>query len=233
MAKISIGNSGNYTTSGGGDYFTLKDDGDTAEVRFLYDQADGSDMDYYLVHEVMIEGKKKYVNCLAVDEEGRMHQDDCPLCKSGNKPKEKLFLQLYDENDKKLKVWERGQQFVAKIVSFINRYNSLVAQPFEIERRGKKGDQKTTYELFPCEKDNATLNDFPEKQNIIGTLVIEANKDDMLDIIDGVYRLPGSDTQNNAAANNNQSSASASRRQRGGDAEPRRRTRRTADEDAF
>lgn len=189
MAKINIKKAGTYTQqNNGGGYFTLKDDGDMATVRFLYEETDGSDMDYYLVHEVEIDGKRRYINCLGVDDEGRMHPADCPLCKSGNKAKEKLFLQLYDEGDNTVKIWERGQTFVAKIISFINRYGSLVKQGFEIERRGKKGSTNTTYEMFPLQADGKTMEDFPQKQEIVGTLVMDATKQDMYDIIDGTYQ---------------------------------------------
>lgn len=194
MAKISINDAGKFSSTSS-EYFTLKDDGDIAEVRFLYDEPDGSDMDYYLVHQVETEvnGKKikKYVSCLAVDEEGHMHRDDCPLCQAGYKVQEKLFLQLYDETDGKIKVWERGKTFVGKIVSFLNRYGALVGQPIEIERKGKKGDQGTTYEMFALEKDNKTLEDFPPKLDIEGTFVVKATKADMLDMIDGVYNFNG------------------------------------------
>lgn len=47
MAKIGIGNAGKYQSSGNGGYFSLKDDGDSAVVRFLYNQPDGSDIDYF------------------------------------------------------------------------------------------------------------------------------------------------------------------------------------------
>lgn len=45
--KIGIGNAGKYQSSGNGGYFSLKDDGDSAVVRFLYNQPDGSDIDYF------------------------------------------------------------------------------------------------------------------------------------------------------------------------------------------
>lgn len=142
MAKINIKDAGKFTNVGSSEYFTLKDDGDIAQVRMLYTDPEGGDMDFFLVHQLEIEvnGKKirKYVSCLAVDEDGHVHKDDCPLCKAGYRTQEKLFLQLYDETDDKLKVWERGKNFVGKIVSFLNRYGSLVERPIEIERKGKK-----------------------------------------------------------------------------------------------
>lgn len=118
-----------------------------------------------------------------------MHKEDCPLCKSGNKPQEKLFLQLYDEDEDKLKIWERGKNFVPKIISFINRYGSLVQQAFDIERHGKKGDTSTTYELYALQNDNKTLDDYPEKQELEGTLIIKATKEEMFDMVDGVYTV--------------------------------------------
>ena len=149
MAKISLANSGKYSSGATNDFFTLADDGDIARVRFLYEEPDGSDVDYFLVHEVEVDGKKRYAACLAVDDEGNLHPDDCPLCQAGYKRIEKLFLQVYVEDEDKVKTWDRGKTFVSKIMTYINRYGSLVAQPIEIERRGKKGSMcyGTTYPI--------------------------------------------------------------------------------------
>lgn len=229
MGKINIKDSGKFQQTGGSDFFTLKDDGDTAKVRFLYTELDGSDIDYFLVHEVEIDGKRRYVSCNAVDSEGKMHVEDCPLCQSGNKPKEKLFLQLYNADEDKLMIWERGKNFVAKIVTYLNRYGALIEQPFDIERRGKKGDKDTTYELFALAKDNKTLEDFPEKQQIEGTLIIKCTKSDMMDIIDGVFKTTKNETQETQ-----KDEEPARRRERRTEPEQqatRRRERRT--DDAF
>lgn len=223
MAKINIGNAGKYTSAGGSEYFSLKDDGDIAEVRFLYEDPSGQDMDYYLVHVIEIDDggkypKRKNVSCLAVDDEGRMHKDDCPLCKAGHRTQEKLFLQLYDETDGKLKVWERGKTFVGKIVSFLNRYGSLVDRGFEIERKGKKGDMKTTYEIFALEKDGKTLADFPEKIDVEGTFIVKATKAEMQQMVDGTYNWGGSKKQDEAPTQ---------------EEPPRRRRRVSEDEEVF
>ena len=200
MAKINIKDAGKFTSVGTSEYFTLKDDGDIAQVRMLYDDPDGGDMDFFLIHQIETEinGRKvrKYVSCNAVDEDGHIHKDDCPLCKAGYRTQEKLFLQLYDETDGKLKVWERGKNFVGKIVSFLNRYGSLVERPIEIERKGKKGDTNTTYEMFALEKDDKCLDDFPEKVNIEGTYVVKASKADMIDMVDGIYDWGGGKSHN-------------------------------------
>lgn len=224
MAKISINKSGQYQQNSNSEFFTLKDDGDSARVRFLYSDPNGEDIDYFLVHEVEIDGKRRYVSCNAIDDEGRMHTEDCPLCKSGNKPKEKLFLQLFDEDDQKLKIWERGKNFVAKIITYLNRYGTLVEQPFDIERRGKKGDTNTTYELFALAKDGKHLEDFPEKQQLEGTYILKVSKQEMYDIVDGVY----------SASNNTpeQEEQPPQRQRRVQEEEPVRRRRRS-NEDRF
>ena len=188
MAKIGLGNAGKYTSNGNGGYFTLVDDGDSAVVRFLYDQPDGSDIDYFLVHQVEIDGKRRWVSCNGVDEEGNLHKEDCPLCKSGNRPQEKLFLQLLNMDTNEVQVWERGKTYVQKILTYLNRYGNLSAVPMEIVRQGKKGDQQTTYEFFVLDKDGQDLSTLDvEKLEIEGTLVIKASNEDMEDMIEGIY----------------------------------------------
>lgn len=228
MAKININKSGQYQQQqGGSEFFTLKDDGDSARVRFLYEDPNGEDIDYFLVHEVEIDGKRRYVSCNAVDDEGRMHPEDCPLCQSGNKPKEKLFLQLVDLDDgNKLKIWERGKNFVQKIVTYLNRYGALVEQPFDIERRGKKGDTNTTYELFALAKDGKHLEDFPEKQNLEGTYIMKVTKQEMYDIVDGVY-------SNNNGNEQQEQPPQRQRRQVEEEQPPQRQRRRRSDSDRF
>ena len=233
IPKISIKDAGKYASSAAGDYFSLKDDGDIARVRFLYEEEDGSDLDYYLVHQIEVDGVKKYVACNAIGEDGRLHTDRCPLCMANYKRMERLFLQMcYDgdsaHNDEdKILVWERGKNFVGKIQTYINRLGSLFAQPVEIERHGKAGDTNTTYELFPLEVDNAVMEDYPERLNLIGSFILELSENEMYDVIDGRYHLPGSEenassrgaTRRNSSSNSRASSdapqrTSASRRQR-------------------
>lgn len=195
MAKINLLDAGKFGTQGANDFFTLADDGDVARVRFLYEEPDGSDIDYYLVHEVEIQGKKRYVACLGLNEEGHLNPHDCPLCSAGVKRIEKLFLQLYVEEEDAVKTWDRGRTFVQKILTYINRYGSLCAQPIEIERRGKKGDTNTTYELFPLEKDGKTLADLPEKQQLLGSFILQLTPEECEDVLDGVYVIPGSEDE--------------------------------------
>lgn len=188
MGRMSMNNTGKFASQGNNDFFFLADDGDVASVRMLYNQPDGSDMDYYLVHEVEVDGKKRYVACNALSEDGNsLHTDNCPLCQAGYKRLEKLFIQMYIPDEDVVKTWDRGRNFVQKIQTYINRYGSLVNYPIEIERKGKAGDSNTTYELFVMESDGMTLEDFPEKQELLGTFILQVSAEDMEAMIDGTY----------------------------------------------
>lgn len=217
MGRMSMNNSGKFATQGNNDFFFLADDGDVASVRMLYDQPDGSDMDYYLVHEVEIDGKKRYVACNALSDDGNsLHTDNCPLCQAGYKRLEKLFIQLYIPEEDAVKTWDRGRNFVQKIQTYINRYGSLVNYPIEIERKGKAGDSNTTYELFVMENDGMTLEDFPEKQELLGTFILDVTAEDMEAMVEGTYTIE-------APAENN-----SNRRERSDSRQPAPRNRSSA-----
>ena len=58
---------------------------------------------------------------------------------------------LFDIEDGKVKIWERGRQFISKLQGLINRYNPLEEKVFEIERHGKAGETSTKYEIYPLD----------------------------------------------------------------------------------
>lgn len=163
------------TSSNGASFFSLKNDKDTAQVRFLYDTID--DIEGFVVHEIELNGKKRYVNCLR---ESGDSVDVCPFCKAGKKPFAKLFLCLYDLRDNSVKTWERGAKYFSKVVGVCTRFaqNSPIRDAvFEIERNGVAGDQKTTYEIYPCAVE-ADPN-VPEAPVILGGLVLDKTADEM------------------------------------------------------
>lgn len=138
-------------------YFSLKDDGDTAKVRFLYN--DINDIEGVAVHEIEVGDIKMDVECLRKYNDP---VDKCPLCAAGIKQSAKLFVPVYDETSKESKIWTRGRTFFNKLSSLCSRYNPLVSTPFEIERVGAKGSRDTTYETYPGQTDKAKIEDFPE-----------------------------------------------------------------------
>lgn len=163
---------------GGASFFSLKDDGDSATVRFLHDGEE--DLDWYIVHETEIAGKKKKIKCT--------EEADCPACQQIGRPQLKIFLQLITkEEPDKLKVWERGRKFIPKIMSFIQRYGTLSGQSIDVERMGRKGDTNTDYQLYPLQRDDKTTADLPEREQLAGknSLVLDLTKDEMLKLLNG------------------------------------------------
>ena len=154
--RFGINESDNYGT-GKSNYFSLKDDKDTAVIRFLYN--DINDVEGVACHSVEVDGKRMDVECLRAYNEPL---SKCPLCEAGYKVDAQLFIPVYDENAKESKIWTRGKTFFSKLSSLCSRYNPLVSTPFEVERNGKKGDTNTTYEVYPLTADNARIEDFPE-----------------------------------------------------------------------
>ena len=160
-----------------GAFFSLANDKDSAVVRFLIGSELKAEKDWFIVHQVEIEGVKRWVQC--------SEEHDCPLCLSGNKPQLKLFLQLVDARDNLLKTWERGNTFIPKIQGLMNKYGDLWERKFEIERHGKKGDMKTIYEVYPLDKDTPNRDELPEKQNLLGTLILQKSHGEMRQMISG------------------------------------------------
>lgn len=162
------------------DYFNLKDDGDTAVVRFIH--AGKDDLDWAIVHEVRINGKKRYVKCT--------QEDDCPLCRKGSRTFLKLLLQLeVDGKPDELFTWERGKTFVPKIFALINEYGDLYRHKFEIIRHGVAGDEKTTYEIVHLGEDVIPFEELPERQEMIGenAYILDKPHATLVEIANGTY----------------------------------------------
>lgn len=131
-------------------YFSLADDGDEATVRFIYNS--DSEFDIETVHVIEVEGKQRRVSCLRTGTEP-LHV--CPLCESGNRVYDKMFVKLIqyvsDESGHivaQAKVWERPAYFSKTLKDFSKEYGSLSENVFKIKRQGKKGDTKTTYNIL-------------------------------------------------------------------------------------
>lgn len=185
MARFNTETADKYGGHGGAGYFSLKNDKDVAQVRFMYDSID--DVEGYAVHEVTIDDKKRYVNCL---KEYNEPKDKCPFCAANKFTTAKLFIPIYNIDLDRVQVWERGKKFISKISSICARYPNVVSHKFEIERNGQKGDTSTTYEIYEIGKDDTTLQDLPEPNPILGTLVLDKSADDMEFYLDNGYFPP-------------------------------------------
>lgn len=178
MGTFNFNDAEKYGGQGGGGYFSLKNHGDVGRVRFLYNGID--DVEGYAVHQVEIDGRKRYVNCKRAYNEPI---DNCPFCRERIPQQARLFIPLYDVDEDKVKIWERGKKFFAKISSLCARYaneNPLVSQVFEIERNGEAGSTQTTYEVYAVgSADKTTIEDLPEFEGVLGGAVLDKSVDDM------------------------------------------------------
>ena len=192
MARFRADEAEHYGGQGGAGYFSLKNDKDVARVRFMYNSAD--DVTGYAVHQVEIDGKKRWVNCLR---EYNEPVSKCPFCEAKKFQSAKLFIPLYNIDEDKVQIWERGRKFFAKISSICARYatmgSNLVSHIFEIERNGKPGDTQTTYEIYEVGNDETTMDDLPEVSDPIGSVILDKSADDMAFYLENGYFPPNDD----------------------------------------
>lgn len=109
-------------------------------VRFAYKNLD--DLKFYSVHEVLVDGKTRAINCIR---DYREDTANCPLCESGDRPKQKMFVQLFvyrpDETGKIVPqacVWKQSAHtWMAKLNTYFAEYPDLVDNLFKIKRTGQ------------------------------------------------------------------------------------------------
>lgn len=192
MPVIGIDDVDNYRSGGDFNFLQLKDHGDVAKVRFYIESMD--DLKFYVVHQIEVNGKTRYVNCLRTYDQPI---DDCPLCREALQNKDlkttvKMFLPVLDMDDGQVKLFERGRTFKDELSGHIRRNSPLVNYPCEIERNGAKGDTNTTYKVFPLaqEKDNTMIKDLPEFDDLLGGYVLDMSYEDMQNFLE-TGKVPG------------------------------------------
>lgn len=173
MARFSMDEVDNYSQSNTGSYFTLKDDKDTARVRFLYKSVD--DIVGYAVYRVQVGDRERYVNAIRTYNEPI---ENDPFAMAGYKLHAKLFIPLYNEDTGEVQIWERGKTYFSRLASMAARYNPLYDEIVEVERNGKKGDMKTEYQFYPIENKPFNINDI-EIPNPLGTIILDKTFEEM------------------------------------------------------
>lgn len=133
-------------------FFSLKDDGDEAIVRFLCDSV--SEFEVFSVHSITLGGKFRKVNCIR---DPKAPIDDCPLCREEYTLQRKIYVRLIqyerDENGNLValpKVWERAGGFASQLKALIDEYGPLSEVLFKVKRSGKAGSRETSYNMFYC-----------------------------------------------------------------------------------
>lgn len=159
--------------SGKTQWLQLKDDGDSALVRFLH--SDEEDLDVFEVHEFEVDGFNQSIKC---------NGEGCHMCANGNRPKLAMYLQMLDLEDKEVKVWRRGVSDIKKILDEIAENGDLNKRDYKIKRIGKKGSTNTTYQFYAKDK---CEREMPERKDIQGFLVRVVSNEDMKSIMNGTF----------------------------------------------
>lgn len=174
MARIHIEEASKYQKSLNGEWFSLKNDGDIAMIQFMYNTID--DMKAFVCHKVEVDGKERYVDCLRTYDEP---VDNCPFCAAGLPVKPVRFVEMYQHDDEKVKIWERGPQFISILQGLFNRYTPLSEYVFEIERFGKAGSKDTKYQVFPMDKAEPVDMSEIERPTLLGGIILDKTFEDM------------------------------------------------------
>lgn len=158
-----------YQADKNGDFFVLNNDGDYADVIFLYRNV--NDVLVADVHYINTMTYKGYVHCC---------EKGCPACNYGERGlriDHKIFIPLYNIQKNKIEFWDRStffEQILQKHVfgPFPNPSETV----FRITRRGDFGSRDTKYDIMPVGRNSARPYDkilsdmhttFPEGYNVI------------------------------------------------------------------
>lgn len=127
-----------------GDMFILRNDGDYADVIFLYQ----SEKDVLVAdtHYVKSDEYSGYVHCL-----GR----GCPACAKGLRTQTKLFIPLYNVRDNSIRFFDRTMRFEPQLQSDVfSRFPNPSEFIWRITRRGAASDVNTKYEIMALGPNN-------------------------------------------------------------------------------
>lgn len=166
-----------------GGYFLLRNDGDYADVIFLYQGVE--DVLVADVHYIKSPDYSGYVHCC-----GR----GCPACAKGIRTQTKLFIPMYNIAANEIQFFDRTMKFEPQLQQDVfSKYPNPSEYVFRITRHGVAGDVNTTYSIQAIGKNtqmpyaqilaqhNATM---PEYYNTICREVTEFELKQMLDLGD-------------------------------------------------
>jgi len=168
-------------------YFSLKNDGDEAIVRFVYESPD--QFDILTTHQTTIDGKFRRVNCL------RDFKDDvakCPFCASGKPVQQRFYIKLIEytrAEDGTItatpKIWERPTSYVGILSNLFAEYGDISDSVFKVKRSGEAGSLQTTYSVMLANPTVYNAQLYPknmdafEGYNIIGSAVLDKSFDEL------------------------------------------------------
>lgn len=178
MARISENDAEHYQS--GTDWFTLKNDHDIATIQFMYDDS-VDEVDVFVCHTVKVGDKDRYVDCLRTYDQP---VELCPLCAAGLKASPVRMIVMFQHDDQKIKIWERGKTFMTTLQGLFNRYRPLSEYVFEIERFGKAGDTNTKYQVYPMDRAEPYDLSQVEYPELLGSLILTKTAEEMEHYLD-------------------------------------------------
>lgn len=120
-----------------GGLFLLRNDGDYADVIFLYRSLD--DVLIADTHYIKSADYSGYVHCC-----GR----GCPACEKGIRVQTKLFIPMYNLTTDAVEFWDRSVRFENQLSNDVfEKYPNPSEFVFRVTRHGAAGDVNTTYEI--------------------------------------------------------------------------------------
>lgn len=161
-----------YQEDKNGEFFVLPNDGDYADVIFLYRSVD--DVLVADVHYIQSSSYKGYAHCCGTG---------CPACNyptqsgRGIRIDHKIFIPLYNIQKGKIEFWDRSTFFDQVLQkSVFSGYPNPSETVFRVTRRGEAGSRDTRYDInavgrnttMPYEKILADCHtSFPEGYSVI------------------------------------------------------------------
>lgn len=162
-------------------YFSLKNDGDNARCRILYESV--NDIEAMFIHKVKLSnGYIVNVDCLR---EYGDPQDACPLCASpvleDRKIQKRVFIPIFMEDKQEVCFWERGIKFVQDVLAplMIEKGAPFCSNICIIERSGQANDIQTSYDIYTESQDDSILEDFGDIPATEGTAVLKKTFDEL------------------------------------------------------
>lgn len=127
----------NYNEEKFGGLFMLRNDGDSADVVFLYRNTD--DVLVADTHYIKSADYSGYVHCLG---------KGCPACAKGIRTQTKLFIPMYNVTTQQIEFWDRTMRFENQLdTDVFSKYPNPSEFVFRIRRSGVPGDVNTTYSI--------------------------------------------------------------------------------------
>lgn len=151
VKKMAFKSFSQYQEDKYGDFFVLPNDGDTADVVFLYKSA--ADVLVADVHYISSKGYNGYAHCCG---------QGCPACsyptKSGRgiRKDDKIFIPLYNIQKNKIEFWDRSAKFENVLQKNVfGPFPNPSEAVFRITRHGEAGDRNTTYSIDPVGRNSS------------------------------------------------------------------------------